>query len=205
MKMFAYTAIGALLILAALVVGCVRVSGETWYIHSASTPENWPELTPVGEVQLEEYPAYRAAIVDQQSVEGDGVGPMFMTLFRHIKSNDIAMTAPVELRYGHGPSVETRMTSMAFPYRTSSMGAVGDEGVVHVRNVAPQSFASVGIRGSYTNANLEKGVGMLTAWLDANADTVKPIGPPRYLGYNSPFVPRFMRYGEVQVPVTERR
>jgi hypothetical protein len=203
-KMIAYIATGALLITATLTVGCVRVSGETWYVHSAATPENWPELTPIGEVQLKEYPAYRAAVVTEKSVQADGTGPMFMALFRHIRSNDIAMTAPVEMGYEDGPSEETRLSSMAFLYRTSSTGEVGEEGVVHVRNVVPQAFASVGIRGGYTDANLEKGMGLLTAWLHANADSVEPIGPPRYLGYNSPFVPSFMRYGEVQIPVADR-
>ena len=30
---------------------------------------------------------------------------------------------------------------------------------------------------------------------------IEVVGPPRYLAYNSPFVPGFLKFGEVQLPV----
>ena len=195
--------IAALLLVSAGVVGCVRVSGGTWYVRSAPVPADWPEPTPVGEVQVKTYPVYRAAVVADADVGGDGMRPMFMALFRHIQANEISMTAPVEMGYGDGTSGASRMESMAFLYRTRDLGGVGDEGAVRVLDVEPRTYASVGVRGDYTDRNFEKGLAVLQAWLADNAGRVSTTGPPRYLGYNGPFVPRFMRYGEVQIPIAE--
>ena len=48
-----------------VLAGCVRTSGGTWYFDSAPLPEGWPELTPVGWVEIREYPSYRAAVVSE--------------------------------------------------------------------------------------------------------------------------------------------
>jgi len=60
---------------------------------------------------------------------------------------------------------------------------------------------SIGVRGNYTDHRFTEALGRLTKWLDANRDEFRVVGPPRYLGYNSPFVLGFLRYGEVQLPV----
>lgn len=182
--------------------GCVSVSNGTWYFKSASTPEGWPELTPVGKVEVKNYPVYRAATVANVSIQpgkGDPMGPMFMTLFDHIKKNDIAMTAPVDMGFAGDPDAPS-MTTMAFLYRSAEIGAVGEDGDVRVEDLQPRTFASVGVRGSYTIENFKEGLHQLNAWLAENREW-QPDGPARYLGYNSPFVPWFWRYGEVQVPV----
>jgi len=62
------------------------------------------------------------------------------------------------------------------------------------------TFASVGVRGGYNAKNYERGLAALEAWAVAQ-DEWRVVGAPRYLGYNSPFVPRFARYAEVQAPV----
>jgi hypothetical protein len=202
-RVLKYTGAGVLLAVIVGIAGCVRVSGGTWYVRSAPVPENWPELTPVGEVQVKAYPVYRAAVVADVDIAGAGMRPMFMELFRHIQSNKIAMTAPVEMGYDDGAAGTPRMESMAFLYRTKDQGGVGDAGAVRVRDFEPQLYASIGVRGDYTGRNFEKGLSGLMSWLDANADHVQPLGPPRYLGYNGPFVPKFMRYGEVQIPIAQ--
>lgn len=43
----------------------------------------------------------------------------------------------------------------------------------------------------------------LRQWLDQNQQW-DGSGEARYLGYNSPFVPSFLRYGEVQIPIRSR-
>jgi hypothetical protein len=202
-KALKYVGGSMVLLVVVVVAGCVRVSGGTWYVRSAPVPEDWPQLTPVGEVHIKAYPVYRAAEVSDAAIDGDGMGPMFTELFRHIQSNEIAMTAPVEMGYDAGAASSPQMQSMAFLYRTRETGGVGDEGVVRVRDVQAQVYASVGVRGDYTDRNFEKGLAVLQAWLEENSATVAPIGRPRYLGYNGPFVPKFMRYGEVQIPVSE--
>jgi hypothetical protein len=196
------TVIGGLVIASAVFAGCVRSSNGTWYIQSASMPDGWPELTPVGEVEVKPYPVCRAAVVTALDVEGDGMRPMFMELFRHIKNNDIAMTAPVDMGYDESAD-EPRMTSMAFLYRHPDQGSAGTDGAVRVENLESRTFASVGVRGSYSARNYSKGLAILEGWL-AGHPRWRADGPPRYLGYNSPFVPWFMRYGEVQTAVIER-
>ncbi|MDG2029526.1 MAG: heme-binding protein [Phycisphaerales bacterium] len=182
---------------ALVLVSCVRNSGGTWYFDSAPLPEGWPELTPVGEVEIREYPTYRAAVVTEKDGRS-GTTPMFRALFQHISSNDIPMTSPVDMSYDDGAS--DRMTGMAFLYRTPDLGPVGTDGVVRVEDITPRAYASTGIRGSYSTEHHAEGLARVRTWLAAQS-TWKADGPSRYLGYNSPFVLWFWRYGEVQVPV----
>lgn len=179
------------------VTGCIRSSGGAWYFKEAPLPEGWPELTPVDEVEIRAYPTYRAAVVD----DGERMDPMFRSLFQHISTNDIPMTAPVDMTYE--PSADggdDRMTGMAFLYRTRDLGPLGVDGVVRVEDVPPQAYASTGVRGGYTQENFDVGLARVRAWL-ASQTAWRSDGSPRFLGYNSPFVPWFWRYGEVQVPV----
>ena len=53
--------IGLVTVVSMAAAGCLRVSNGTWYIKSAATPEGWPALTPVGSVEVKDYPVYRAA------------------------------------------------------------------------------------------------------------------------------------------------
>jgi len=191
---FALTAVSVLTLL-----GCMRVSNGTWYFWNAPVPEGWPEMTPIGKVEVKDYPVYRAAVVERVELREGGMGSMFSTLFNHIKREDIAMTAPVDMGYedsGDGP----RMMSMAFLYRSTDLGAVGEDGVVRVEDLEARTYASVGVRGDYTDANFREGLAILQEWLNDNAEW-RADGPPRYLGYNGPFVVAAARYGEVQVPV----
>lgn len=191
--------IGAVLSVGTL--GCLRVSNGTWYIKSASVPEGWPELTPIGQVEIKTYPEYREATVSGDTLSETGMQPMFMSLFQHIKKNDIPMTAPVDM--GYDPSDARQMRSMAFLYRVPTIGSTGEDGPVLVRDVSARSLASVGVRGGYTSRTYERGLLILNAWL-AESEEWRSDGPPRFLGYNGPFVPVFWRYGEVQIPVAPR-
>jgi hypothetical protein len=56
---------------------------------------------------------------------------------------------------------------------------------------------SVGIRGDYTASRMAKALRQLDKWLADNPGRAEIVGEPRYLGYNSPMVPSFLRYGEV--------
>ncbi len=194
--------VGSLLTLA----GCVRSSGGTWYFDEAPLPDGWPELTPVDLVEIREYPAYREAVVEEGDT-GSGQGSMFGPLFNHISSNDIPMTAPVAMTYESSSGGDMadggggdRMTSMAFLYQNPDYGPLGTDGIVRIEDVTPQAYASTGVRGSYSDEHFEEGLERIATWL-ADQSEWRAEGAPRYLGYNSPFVPWFWRYGEVQVPV----
>ena len=184
------------------VVGCVRQSGKVVYFHEAELPKGWPLLTEVGVVEVKEYPQYREAVVTKNDGAGsdEKMGPMFGTLFNHISKNDIPMTAPVEMEYSQNDA--RAMTSMAFLYRTNETGTLGNDGQVVVREVAPRTYASVGVRGSYNDDNFTCGLAIVNAWLVANPQW-RADGTPRFFGYNSPFILWFWKYGEVQVPVVE--
>lgn len=179
---------------------CVRISGGTWMISEAKLPEGWPEATPVGTVEVRQYPAYRAARVLEDDLSGSGQGSMFNELFKHIKDKQVPMTAPVEMGL-EGDGDRMRMVSMAFLYPSTARGQPATEGTVVVKDFEPETMASVGVRGSYDEGLLGKPLTALHEWLERNADQWQVVGPPRFLGYNSPFVPSFMRYGELQVPI----
>lgn len=168
-------------------------------INEAPLPEGWPELTPVGDIQVKLYPVYRAAIIDDKT-DGSQSG-MFRPLFSHIQRKDIAMTAPVEMTYDGD-----KQSSMAFLYRNPDMGQLGadaEDNRVEVREIEQQTAVSIGVRGRYSKERFDKALAKLNTWLDENRHQYTQADEPRFLGYNSPFVPWFLRYGEVQIPVEE--
>ena len=134
-----------------------------------------------------------------------GQNSMFMTLFNHIKTNDIPMTAPVEITWEQPkPGVATKPIAMAFIYGKPTTGAVMADGKVHVVDVPPLVVVSIGVRGGYDEDHLKPALKKLNDFLMIEPRRYQVTGPPRYLGYNSPFVPWFMRFGEVQLPVLQK-
>ena len=144
---------------------------------------------------------------DPREVKAGSIGGpnvMFRPLFNHIKRNDIPMTAPVEMGYPEHVEPSEGASSMAFLYGEPSWGTSGadaaDQRVV-VEDVSAMTVVSIGVRGGYTDANFEKAISKLNAWVQQRADEVRVVGPPRFLAYNSPFVLGFLKYGEVQLPL----
>ena len=108
---------------------CVRVENGTLFMSEAQRPEGWPEITPVGKVELKERPAFRVAVAEASSGAG-GEGRLFGTLFRHIQDRDIPMTAPVTMTR----SSEGQMQSMGFLYENLDVGSVGAAGGAEVQD-----------------------------------------------------------------------
>jgi len=162
-------------------------------IKEAEMPTAFPAPTPVGEIEIKQYPAYRKA-----SASGRGE---FWTLFRHIKKNGVAMTAPVEMDLGDPqiPSPTTR--AMAFLYERPDQGVVGKQGNVEVIDVPAMTVVSIGCRGSQTVAAVSAARDSLLKFLASHSDRYEVAGPLRVMAYNSPFVPRDRNYFEVQIPV----
>jgi len=171
-------------------------------VIEAPVPVGWPHLTPVGWIEVKQLPAYRAAWVERSDL-GEGVrNSMFFTLFNHIQRNDIKMTAPVEMTYGEREAGSAGGESaMAFLYERPDQGKLGPEEAVEVRDMAPVTVVSMGLRGVNSAAGIRAAEARLRAWLEQRADQYSPCGPLRVLGYNSPAVPSAMRYSEVQIPV----
>ncbi|MHC4846228.1 MAG: heme-binding protein [Planctomycetota bacterium] len=159
-------------------------------IMEAALPEGFPAPTPVGEVEVKTYPAYRIARADSG---GDGA---FWQLFVHIQKHDIPMTAPVEMTY----DASGREVDMAFMYERVAQGRTGPDGPVEVLDVEPMLVASIGCRGWSSDAAVERAKAQLTAWIEAR-DDLAVAGAVRQFGYNSPSVSGSRRYFEVQIPV----
>ena len=155
-------------------------------------PRAFPTPTPVGRIEVKQYPAYRRATAT-------GMG-QFWTLFRHIKQNDVAMTAPVEMDYGPPESAGNESASMSFLYERPDQGKAGKQGGVEVQDVEAATVVSIGCRGRQTAAAVSEAQDRLMLWLDEN-EGYAPAGPMRVMGYNSPFVPREKNFFEVQIPV----
>jgi hypothetical protein len=174
---------------------------SSWMFDEASLPEGFPPPGPIGQVIVKQYPAYRAARTLAPADTTDASRAMFRPLFNHIKRQRIAMTAPVEMTYS--PEAERRTdqpVAMAFMYGDPKSGTPGEDGKVQVVDLSAQTVLSVAVRGGYEKS-FETGMAQLRQWLSENPGRYEITGPPRFLGYNSPFVPSFWRLGEVQLPV----
>ena len=122
----------------------------------APLPAGFPAAGPVGAAVVKEYPRYRAA-------RADG-GGAFWQLFEHIKKNDVAMTAPVEMTLDTGFA----MRDMAFLYERPDQGAPGAQGSVAVLDLEPVRVLSVGVRGERDGAALDRAGRALEARLAAD-------------------------------------
>lgn len=162
-------------------------------IKEAEMPLGFPAPTPVDQIELKHYPAYRKALASGRSE--------FWTLFQHIKKNGVAMTAPVEMNYGDPQSPAPTSRSMSFLYERPDQGSPGKQGNVEVVDVPEMTVVSIGCRGGQTAAAIAAAREALLKFLAANADRYEVAGPMRVMAYNSPFVPRDKNYFEVQIPV----
>ena len=174
---------------------CMRVENGTLFMSEAQRPEGWPQITPVGEVEVKERPAFRVAVAEA-STGSDGEGRLFGTLFRHIQDRDIPMTAPVTMTR----SSQGQMESMGFLYENLEVGSVGAAGGAEVRDRPSATVVSTGLRGGYSAKSYANGLVRLKSFLQQRGN-LQPIGEPVYMGYNSPFVPGFLKYAELQIEV----
>ncbi|MCA8981941.1 MAG: heme-binding protein [Planctomycetes bacterium] len=162
----------------------------------AELPTGFPAPTPVLDIELKAYPAYRLARTEMRGTRGNGA---FWKLFQHIQSNDIAMTAPVEMTYDPTAD-ELEGVAMAFLYGDPAIGEVGERGAVDVLDVEPMQVVSIGCRGRLTDARIQAARRELNSWLAAHPD-LAAAAPLRAMGYNSPMVSDARAYFEVQIPV----
>lgn len=161
----------------------------------AELPVGFPEPTIVGEVEVKQYPVYRLARAGKDVKSSS----RFWTLFRHIQSRDIPMTAPVEMTMS-GPSRGSEQ-AMAFLYPSTETGTLGTQGGVEVVDVPPMTVVSIGVRGRATDERIAEAKATLDRYLAVNANRWTTAGEMRLMGFNSPFVRDSKQYFEVQVPV----
>ena len=75
-------------------------------VVEAPLPDGFPTYTPVGKIEVKQYPAYRKAETSGRVA--------FWTLFEHITSSGISMTAPVEMTYEKDGAPVGKERAMAF-------------------------------------------------------------------------------------------
>jgi len=167
--------------------------------EEAPLPEGFPELTPVGEIRLQQYPKYRLAKTEMTLLEGRA----FWTLFNHIKEREIAMTSPVEMTYA-ADEKGTKKSTMSFLYRSTEQGEIGTADKVEVVDVPAQAAISLGIRGSANRERVADAKRRLENWLQVHNDEYEASGPLRVMNHNSPFVAESKQYSEVQIPVRSK-
>jgi hypothetical protein len=161
----------------------------------AEQPEGFPLPTPVGEIEIKKYPAYRKAETDMS------VNRAFWTLFSHIKNENIAMTAPVEIDYGKVRNTELKEQRMAFLYGKPNLGEAGKDKTVDVIDNPAATVVSIGVRGPQNKDSILAAQSRLEAWLESEKTSWASAGSLRIMAYNSPFVPRDRNFYEVQIPV----
>lgn len=166
-------------------------------------PNGYPRPTAPGEVVLKTYSSVRRAEVSGKSMPALGSNVGFWKLFQHIQKREIAMTSPVEMEYpglGLDGAMDSSAWLMAFLYRTSELGELGQDGDVMVRDTMPVSVLSLGVIGGYGLDPAKENLPRLAAEL-AKHPTLEASGSPRILHYNGPDTPSDRRWSEVQLPV----
>lgn len=171
-------------------------------------PEGFPSPTPPQIIEVKDYPAYRAATVRYEGDLGWATGFAFEPLFRHISTNNIAMTSPVEARY----RVETRSergssfgeAEVSFLYRNTDIVPEQIATGVEVVDHEPMKVVSTGVQGSYNWESYRMHVERLREWLVLHPE-YRPVGSPRRFFYDSPFVAEDLKRSEVQIPVERNR
>ncbi len=164
--------------------------GPKTYRDEAPLPKGWPQPGPYDQVSQKTYPAYRAAFAVK--------GPQtlsFFKLFNHIKSQNIPMTAPVEMAMTQGEK-ELAKAEMAFLYQDQSIGTAGPAGTeIEVRDVPSAKVLSYTWQGQDGKDAIATARGALEAAL---AQRKLSSSGFRLLGYNGPGTPENKKTWELQ-------
>ena len=191
-----------IIVLAALAVAVYQA-------NSAPLPEGFPPATPPGQIEVKQYPAYRAATYRYQGTLSQAANQSFYPLYQHISSNDLAMTAPVETRYpsstwvGGGLSEETGEATVSFLYRSSDIYPDEIAQNIEVEDVPPMMVVSLGLQGGYSFESYQQNVVKLHDWLTEHPEYAVS-GPPRRFFYDGPYIPDGLKRSEIQIPIVLR-
>ncbi|MEP0908319.1 heme-binding protein [Leptolyngbya subtilissima ST-M1] len=129
----------------------------------------------------------------------------FTSLFRHISSNDISMTAPVETRYPVA-TFERQATegdaAVSFLYRSLDIVLQEVAQNIQIQDILPMTVVSIGTRGRYNLETYATSIEQLQAWL-AEHPEYEVIGQPRRFFYDRPFLPDALKRSDVQIPIQD--
>jgi SOUL heme-binding protein len=175
---------------------------------SAPLPDGFPQPTSAGKIEVKHYPAYRSGTYTYKGQLSQAANKSFEPLFRHISSNGIGMTAPVEARYPsitleelpNEKSVEVGQVEVSFLYRNETVQPQKIAEGIRVENHPAITVVSIGVSGPYTYTAYQENLARLRDWLSKNRGYIV-AGLPRRFFYDSPFIPDMFKRSEVQIPI----
>ncbi len=175
---------------------------------AAPLPEGFPPPTPEGKTEIKQYPAYRCATVRYSGELSMAANSAFNPLYRHISSNDISMTAPVETRYPvstletakMGAPDERGEAQVSFLYRSTDIYPEQIAQDIQVEEIAPMTVVSLGLKGTYDYNSYQQRIEQLQDWLAQHPEYTR-VGPPRRFFYDAPYIPEPLKRSEIQVPI----
>ncbi|MGD1951359.1 MAG: heme-binding protein [Leptolyngbyaceae cyanobacterium] len=192
------------LLIVGVIVGLGALLAWGYRASSAPLPKGFPPPTAKGDIEIKQYPTYRAATVQVRGDLGKASSRGFSPLFRHISNNDISMTAPVETRYPAATlqtdSISQGDAAVSFLYRSVDVVPKEVAQNVRVEDMPPMMVVSIGMRGSYGYGVYTRGVQELQDWLAAHPE-YELAGPPRRFFYDGPFIPDGLKRSDIQIPV----
>jgi effector-binding domain-containing protein len=194
-----------------LPLGILAIATIAFFAYSAAAaplPEGFPPPTPEGKIEIKQYPAYRCATVRHSGELSMAANSAFNPLYRHISSNDISMTAPVETRYPvstleageMGAPDERGEAQVSFIYRSTDIYPEQIAQNIQVEDISPMTVVSLGLKGSYDYKSYQQSIKQLQDWLAQHPEYTK-VGPPRRFFYDAPYIPEPLKRSEIQVPI----
>lgn len=194
-----------------LPLGILAVVAIAFFAYDAATaplPEGFPPPTPDGKIEVKQYPAYRSATVRYSGELSMAANRAFDPLYRHISSNNISMTAPVETRYPVSTLEANEMSTpdeqgealVSFLYRSTDIYPDEISQNIQVEDIPPMTVLSLGLKGSYDYSSYQKSIERLREWLAQHPEWTV-VGSPRRFFYDGPYVPEPAKRSEIQIPI----
>lgn len=194
-----------------LPLGILAVIAIAFFAYDAATaplPEGFPPPTPDGKIEVKHYPAYRSATVRYSGELSMAANRAFDPLYRHISSNNISMTAPVETRYPVSTLEANQMSTpdeqgealVSFLYRSTDIYPDEISQNIQVEDIPPMTVLSLGLKGSYDYSSYQKSIERLREWLAQHPEWTV-VGSPRRFFYDAPYVPEPVKRSEIQIPI----
>jgi effector-binding domain-containing protein len=194
-----------------IIVGLIAIPLIGFMVYSAASaplPDGFPQPSAAGKIEIKHYPAYRSGTYTYRGTLSQAANESFEPLFRHISSNGIGMTAPVEARYPsitleelpNGKSDEEGQAEVSFLYRNEAVQPKQIAEGIKVETHPSVKVVSIGVSGPYTYVSYRKNLVRLRDWLATHPSYVV-AGLPRRFFYDPPFTPDVLKRSEVQIPI----
>ncbi len=191
-----------------LPIGIIAIAWFAFGIYQANSaplPVGFPAPTAPDKIEIKQYPAYRAATYNYSGNLSEAGSQAFSSLFQHISSNNISMTAPVETRYPLS-TLESNdkigEATVSFLYRNTDIYPQEIANNITVEDIPAMTVVSLGLQGGYSYESYQQGLEKLKNWLSKNTGYHK-VGKPRRLFYDGPYKPDAAKRSEIQIPVTQ--